>query len=47
MLKIKISFTTTCEEPEHYGYFSTIEEAKEALEDIRKIVGDESGGTNG
>ena len=47
MLTIEISFTTTYDDPEHYGFYSTIEEAKKALEDIRKMVDDESGETNG
>ena len=38
MLKIEISYTTKEDEsPEHYGYYDTIVEAKEALNELAKF----------
>lgn len=37
MLTIEISISDNeCDLPEHYGYYSSVDEAKDALERIRK-----------
>lgn len=41
-LNIEISYTTDEDEfPEHYGYYDNIEDAKNALDDIAKIIKEE------
>lgn len=42
MLTIEISYTTIDDEdPEHYGYYSNIEDAKKALDEIVEMTEDE------
>ena len=42
MINIEISYTTDEDEfPEHYGYYDNFEDAKEAIEDIKKMLGGE------
>lgn len=42
MLTIEISYTTEEDDfPEHYGYYHNIEDAKEALDNIKKAIEEE------
>ena len=42
MINIEISYTTDEDDfPEHYGYYDNYESAKEAIEEIKKILSNE------